>query len=94
MSEKIVLENGKYTYLLEGNGASFTCQRYDNEPRQIFDKSVLCLFYYARELEDRIKALEAERQTMLDEMYRSDDLPDLVGSADEVGISLEDTDIV
>ena len=74
-----------------------TCQRYDETPREIWEKSTLSLFFYAKGLEDKVRDLESQitgLENQLADSYKSDDLPDLVGSGDTVGISLEDTDIV
>ncbi len=85
--DKIVLENGKYTFELD-NG-HFTRRRYDGPSEDVYDKGVLCLFFKTLELQERVTELERE----LADSFRSEDLPDLLGSNDTV-ISLEETDVV
>ena len=51
--EKIELESGKYTLILEDNGKKFYALRYGEEWRDLIgDNLILAMFYRMKELEE------------------------------------------
>lgn len=74
-SELIIDKKYRWTCSL----GKFTCQRFDEKPREIADKAVLSLFFHALELQEKVQALEMQ----IADSYRSEDLPDLVESGEE-----------